>query len=189
MRIGILGGSFDPVHHGHLLVARTLLETEALDRMLLIPARAQPFKGERHGAPAEARARMVALAVEGEPGLALDRVEVDRAGPSYTVETLRILRARDPGAHLVLFVGSDAAVDLPAWRESDALSTLAEVVLFARAGAPAPALGLRAVTVPHVEISATAIRARLRAGRSIRYLVPDAVAAYIAAHRLYLEEE
>jgi nicotinate-nucleotide adenylyltransferase len=189
VRIGILGGSFDPVHHGHLLVARALLEADALDRVLLIPARTQPFKSEGHGAPAEARAGMVALAVEGEPGLALDRVEVDRAGPSYTVETLRILRARDPGADHVLFVGSDAAVDLPAWRESAVLRTLAEVVLFARAGAPVPELGLRAVTVPHVEISATAIRDRIRAGRSIRYLVPDAVAAYIAAHRLYLEEE
>lgn len=189
MRVGILGGSFDPVHHGHLLAARALLETLSLDRILLIPAGEQPFKRGGHGAPADDRARMVALAVHGEPGLVLDRLEVERPGPSYTVDTLRALRAGDPDRTLVLCVGSDAAGELPAWRESAALPTLAEVVLFGRTGVPVPPLGFRAVTVPHIDISATAIRTRVREGRSIRYLVPDAVAEYIAARRLYQGQE
>lgn len=186
MRFGLLGGSFDPIHHGHLIVARALRETLGLERLLLVPAGAQPFKHGRHGAAPTDRARMVELALDGEPGLAAEPLEVEREGPSYTVDTLRALRARHPEVGLTLVVGSDAAVDLPRWRESEALAALADIVVFARPGVPVPSLGYRWVPVPQVDISATDIRARVRAGRSIRYLVPERVAEYIAAQRLYL---
>lgn len=185
MRIGVLGGSFDPVHHGHLLAARGLREALGLDEVRLIPAAEQPFKTGRHGASGAARAAMAELATQGEPGLAVDRIEVERPGPSYTVDTLEALAARWPGAAITLLLGADAAVEFDAWRAPERIRALAEVVVFTRAGAPSVPRW-REVTLPAVDISATAIRARVRAGLSIRYLVPDPVAAYIAAHRLYV---
>ncbi|HUG28064.1 MAG TPA: nicotinate-nucleotide adenylyltransferase [Gemmatimonadales bacterium] len=185
MRVGVLGGSFDPIHHGHLIVAQALREQLALDEVRLVPAGTQPFKGGRHAASAEHRARMVAVATEAEPGLVLDRSELERPGPSYTVVTLRELRGRLPGVELVLLVGSDAAAELPTWHEAQAIPDLATVVPFQRPGEVAHAPG--AVAVPAVSISSTDVRARVRAGRSIRYWVPERVAEYIATHRLYQE--
>jgi nicotinate-nucleotide adenylyltransferase len=125
----------------------------------------------------------------GERGFAVERIELDRPGPSYTVDTLRALRAREPEAEFALLIGADAAAELAAWREAEALPKLARIVAFARAGAPVPASALidRSVVVPALEISATEIRRRVRDGRPIRYWVPDAVADYIAAQRLYLD--
>lgn len=183
MRIGVLGGSFDPIHHGHLIVAQVLRERLALDEVRLIPAGAQPFKAGHHQASPEDRAAMVALAVSGEPGLVADRAEVERPGPSYTAVTLRDLAGRFPGAELVLLVGSDAAAELSAWHDAAAIPALARVVPFARAGVADAVAGT--VPVPAVTISSTEVRQRVRAGRSIRYWVPDGVADYIAAHRLY----
>lgn len=185
-RIGLFGGSFDPVHHGHLLAARALRESLELDAVWLVPAGTQPFKVGRHGAPAADRAEMVSLAVAGESGLAADRVELEREGPSYTVETVRSLRQRHADTTFLVLVGSDAAAELPQWKDVEKLREMAEIVVYRRAGASAPPAGLRAVSVPQVEISATAIRARVAAGQSIRYLVPDRVAEYIAARRLYV---
>lgn len=183
MRIGVFGGSFDPIHHGHLIAASALADALALDEVRLVVARAQPLKQGGHGAPAEDRAAMTELAVRGDPRLRADRSELSREGPSYMVDTLRAFRARGPQAELVLLLGSDAAAELPRWRESEVIPSLARVEVFAREGS---AEGRQAV--PHVEISSTAIRERVRRGRSIRYWVPDAVADYIAAHRLYREE-
>jgi nicotinate-nucleotide adenylyltransferase len=186
--VGLFGGSFDPIHHGHLLVAQAVMEALGLEGVRFVPARQQPFKHGRHAASAEQRARMVELAIAGDPRFALERAELDRAGPSYTVETLRALRVREPGVEFALLVGADAASELPTWREGDEIPRLARVVAFARAGAAAPA-GThvwRTVAVPAIDISATAIRDRVRAGRPIRYWVPDAVAGYVAAERLYL---
>lgn len=185
VRIGVLGGSFDPIHHGHLIVAQALRERLALDEVRLIPAGEQPFKGGRHHAPAADRAAMVDLAVAGEPGLVTDRCEVDRPGPSYTVVTLRALGARFPGAELVLLVGSDAAAELPSWHDAAQIPLLARVVAFHRAGAG----GTGEVAVPGIDLSSTDVRARVRAGQSIRYRVPEAVADYIARHRLYQDSE
>lgn len=189
--IGLLGGSFDPIHHGHLLVARVLMESLELDELRLMPAREQPFKAGQHGAAPEDRAAMVALALEGETRLVLERLELERPGPSYSVDTLRALRIREPDQRFVLLVGADAALDLPKWHQADALPGLAEIVAFGRAGAPARPHRLvsRRVEVPAVEISATEIRRRVAAGRSIRYWVPDAVAAYITRRGLYRKTE
>ncbi len=187
--IGIFGGSFDPVHHGHLLAAQAAGEVLGLHQVRFVPAAEQPFKVGRHGAPAAHRAAMLELALAEEPGFRMERCELDRPGPSYTVETLRQLRAREPGAELVLLVGSDAAADLPKWREADAIPQLARVVVFARGGATLPPGVGPVVRVPAIEISATEIRRRVREGRSIRWWVPAAVADYIGAHRLYLDGE
>ena len=181
----MLGGSFDPIHLGHLLAARALREELALDQIRLIPAAEQPFKTGRHGASAEHRAAMAELAVSGEPGMVVDRLEVERPGPSYTVDTVEHYRARWPEAELTLLLGSDAAVEFPSWRKPERIRELVDVVVFSRAGSP-EGDGGSVVKVPCVDISATEVRARLLAGRSIRYLVPDAVLAYIEKHGLYV---
>lgn len=182
MRIGILGGSFDPIHHGHLITAQVLHEQLGLDGIRLMPAAHQPLKPAGHLASAAHRAAMVNLAVAGVPGLSVELIEVERGGDSWTVETLRALRAREPGTEWVLLVGSDAVREMPRWREVARIPELAEVVPFFRNGTP-PEVG--GVATPQIAISSTAVRARVRAGLSIRYWVPEAVAEYVATHRLY----
>jgi nicotinate-nucleotide adenylyltransferase len=187
--VGLLGGSFDPLYHRHLLTGMALCNQLALQEVRLIPSGAQPFK-VRHHAPAEDRLRMVELAVAGQEGLSVERVEVDRPGRSYTVETLRVLRARDPDQSWCLLVGSDAAAEFAQWHEADAIPGLARVVFFRRAGGELPPVpDVEWVDVPAIDISATAVRARVRDGRSLRYWVPDVVAEYIATHRLYRDIE
>ncbi len=188
--IGLLGGSFDPIHHGHLIVARTAAEALGLAELRVVPAREQPLKAGRHQASAAHRAEMVRLAIEGSAGFAMETAELDRDGPSYTVETLRTLTAREPGNEFVVLLGADAAAELHLWREPEELLRLARVAVFARPGAArieGPTIW-RAVPVPAIEVSATAVRERVRAGRPVRYWVPDAVADYIAMHRLYLSD-
>lgn len=187
--VGVFGGSFDPVHHGHLIVSQVAAETLKLDALRLVPAREQPFKGGRHGASPEHRVAMLELAVAGSPVLQVERAELERAAPSYTVDTLRVLRAREPDVELALLLGADAAAEMEAWHQADEIPRLATVVVFARAGLPVPASRLIAKTiqVPAVEISATECRRRAREGRSLRYWVPDPVAEYVTRHRLYLD--
>jgi nicotinate-nucleotide adenylyltransferase len=184
VHLGLLGGSFDPIHHGHLLAARALREALDLDEVRLIPAGTQPFKAGRHGASAAERGRMVELAIAGEPGLVLDRQELERPGPSYTVETLEAYRTEWPEARLVFLLGSDAAGEFHSWRRPERIRQLADVVIFRRDNETPPA-GFRVVPVPCVAISASDIRERVRAGRSIRYLVPEAVMEYILERKLY----
>ncbi len=188
--VGLLGGSFDPIHHGHLLVGLAAVEALGLESLRFVPAHTQPFKVGRHHATPAQRAAMVALAIDGEPRFGLERLELERGGPSYTVETLRALKAREPDREFALLVGADAAAELGTWREADALPGLARVVALTRAGAPAPASPLvwRTLAVPGLEISATDVRDRVRRGAPIRWRVPDAVARYIATERLYLDQ-
>ncbi len=189
--IGLFGGSFDPVHHGHLIVAQVAAEQLRLDSLRFVPAREQPFKAGQHRTSSEHRAAMLTLAVAGVPGFAVEPIELSRPGPSYTVDTLRQLRAREPGIQFVLLLGADAAADLPAWKEAGQLPDLARIAVFARPGSPVPALPViqAAVEVPAIDISATEVRRRVRLGLPLRYWVPDAVAEYILAHRLYLDPE
>jgi len=190
MTVGLFGGSFDPIHHGHLLVAQAVVEALDLEELRFIPAREQPFKTGQHAAGGEARARMIALAIAGEPRFRVERVELERPAPSYSVDTLRVLQAREPGRQFALLVGADAARDLPQWREAEQLHRLAELVVFGRPGSPPPDLPwpVRVVPVPGVDISATEIRRRVAAGRSLRYWVPDAVEKFIMAEGLYLPD-
>jgi nicotinate-nucleotide adenylyltransferase len=189
--IGLLGGSFDPVHHGHLIVGRVALEQLGLDQLRFVPAREQPFKRGRHRSPPEHRAAMLSLAIAGAPGFELERSELDRSGPSYTIHTLQELAQREPAGRLILLLGADAAAELEAWREAERIPDLARVVVFARPGSAVPRSSLIAqvITVPAVDVSATEIRHRVQQQLPIRYWVPDPVAEYIARHQLYLDPE
>jgi nicotinate-nucleotide adenylyltransferase len=187
--VGLLGGSFDPVHHGHLIVARVAAEVLGLDVLRFVPAREQPFKRGQHGASAEQRTAMLELAVAGSSGFAVERVELERPGPSYTVDTLRAIHAREPGIRLILLLGADAANEIEAWHQAEQVPSLATVVVFARSGVPVPRSRLitRSIEVPAIEISATEIRRRVKERLPIRYWVPDPVAEYVTRHRLYLD--
>jgi nicotinate-nucleotide adenylyltransferase len=189
--VGVFGGSFDPIHHGHLIVARVAAEALGLDEIRFVPAREQPFKVGRHGAPAAHRAAMVAAAIAGADGFTLDTLELDRSGASYTVDTLRTMHEREPGLELSLLIGADAAADFPQWREAATVAQLARVVVFGRPGAAGLSLPRtwHTIEVPAIAISATEIRRRVREGRPIRYWVPDAVAEYVATHGLYQDGE
>jgi nicotinate-nucleotide adenylyltransferase len=189
--IGLFGGSFDPVHHGHLIVAQVAYEALALDQLRFLPARQQPFKQGLHRSAPEHRAEMLALAIGSAHHFALERIELDRPGPSYTVDTLRALRAREPETDFLLLLGADAAKDLTAWHEADRIFDLAQVVVFARPGAAIPSLprAVQSIQVPAINISATEVRRRVSQGQPIRYWVPDQVAEYISQHRLYLDPE
>jgi nicotinate-nucleotide adenylyltransferase len=189
--IGLFGGSFDPVHHGHLIVGQVAAEKLRLQTLRFVPAREQPFKRGTHRSSPEHRAAMLALATAGMPGFAVELSELQRPGPSYTVETLRELKAREPGTKFVLLLGADAAAELPAWHEADQIPALARIAVFARPGSNVPKSSWVSdvVEVPAIDISATEVRERARQGQSVRYWVPDAVAEYIARHRLYLDPE
>lgn len=188
MKVGVFGGSFDPVHLGHLIVAEAAADALALDEVRFIPARAHPFKHTTYATP-EDRLAMLRLAAGGNPRFRVDERELRRASPSFTVDTLRELCAAEPGNRLFLLLGADAARDFGAWREPETIARLAGVVVLTRPGVAPPehALLSERLPVPAIDISATAIRERCRRGASIRYLVPDPVREYIAAHGLYRE--
>lgn len=187
-RLGILGGTFDPPHTGHLLLALDALDQFRLDRLLLVPAARQPLKvGQEMTAP-EHRLAMVRFLEAADPRIAVDGREVERGGLSFTVDTMRAFRGEHPNAELFLLMGEDTAATLPQWREPETLAGLVHVVVVGRGteARPLPA-GFRGdrMATRRVDISATEIRARVRNGRSIRGFVPDAVADYIARHSLY----
>jgi nicotinate-nucleotide adenylyltransferase len=186
LKVGVFGGSFDPVHIGHLVVAEHAAEQLGLERVRFVPAGQQPFK-TGHRASAEQRLAMVEAAIRDNPRFLVDSREARRPGPSYTVDTLRALAAEAPGDALFFLVGADAARELTAWRDARDIATLATVVALTRPGAAAPAhpLVARVLEVPGVDVSATQIRDAVRCGRSIRYLVPRLVEEYIVSQGLY----
>jgi nicotinate-nucleotide adenylyltransferase len=187
VRLGVFGGTFDPVHVGHLAIAHAALESVPLDRVLFVIARRSPLKERGPVASEEDRLRMLELAVAGEPRFAVSRVELDRNGPSYTVDTLQLLAGTDD---LFLILGSDAIADLPRWKDPDRIARLATLVVADRPGAPermgdAPVVQFDA---PRLDISSRELRARAARGRSLRYLVPDHVWKHIEARGLYRAE-
>jgi nicotinate-nucleotide adenylyltransferase len=213
MRTGVFGGSFNPIHHGHLLLADEVLELLGLDRVLFVPALLPPHKA-RHGlAPAPDRYAMVERAIADHPGFAVSDVELRRPGPSYTVDTLAALSA--PDQELFLLIGSETFLDLLSWREPRRIARLARLVVIPRVGSPfdphaaaaqkvlreiggerfarveeraVPERGVLIVHATSLPISASDLRARVRDGRSLAYRVPDDVAGYIRAHGLYRDE-
>jgi nicotinate-nucleotide adenylyltransferase len=196
MRVGIFGGTFDPPHVGHLLAATDAFEVLALDRLVFIPAAQQPLKAGAIIAPAPDRLAMVKLAIGRDPRFAADAVEIERGGLSYTVDTLRTLHERwheERELALFLLVGEDVVATLPKWREPDGVTALAELAILTRvprsddAGVVEPErVGAgRVVRTRRVDVSSTEIRSRVRAGKSIRGFVSDAVEEYIGVHRLY----
>lgn len=186
-RLGVLGGTFDPIHYGHLAIAEEARQRYALDAVLFIPAGEPPHK-PRGQAPAACRLQMVELATAEHPAFFVSRMEVDRSGPSYTADTLRALHAAYPGATLFFIIGADSALEFFHWREPQTILALATVIAATRPGFPLEqpaAKGIEAMPMPGLDISSTALRARARAGQSLRYLAPEPVAAYLAKHRLY----
>ncbi len=192
-RIGIFGGTFDPVHSAHLEAADSVRRSLDLDRMLLVVAN-QPWQkeGERPLTPAEDRYAMVAAAVAGRPGLEASRLEIDRGGPSYSIDTVRTLHRADPDAELFLVVGSDVVPALATWHEEPALRNEVTLVVVGRPGGPLrrPGPGWRTVEVPLAtpsDLSSTELRRRLEAGEPVGSLVPDAVIRCIEERGLYAE--
>ena len=185
MKLGLYGGTFDPIHHGHLILAREALERLALDRVVFIPAAQSPFKLASAPAPAELRLEMVRAAVAGEARFEVDDCEVRRAGTSFTIDTVEAVRSRHPGAELFWFIGHDHIRELAKWRRSEELQRLVGFVVFGR-GSHGEPHGFPTIE-RRIDISATEIRARVAHGGSIRYLVPDAVREIIARHSLYQE--
>lgn len=196
-RLGILGGTFDPIHHGHLLAAEEARYQLALDRVLFVPAGSPPHKTKRAITPAHHRLRMVELAIAGKPYFGLSRVDLERPGPHYTVDTLALLRAEwGPEPAFFFIEGNDSLLDVPDWRQPWQLIELCELAVVTRPGAEidlvelerqVPGLTARIhwVPMPLLQISSSDLRVRVREGRSISYLVPPAVEAYVEAHGLY----
>jgi nicotinate-nucleotide adenylyltransferase len=189
-RIGIFGGTFDPIHTAHLELAEVVRVTLDLDRMLLVVAnRPWQKEGERPVTPAEDRFAMVEAAVVGWPGLVPSRVEIDRGGPSYTVDTVRQLMEDAPGAELTVVVGSDVVAGLTTWHDETVLRDLVTLAVVGRPGvAPAePPPGWRLTSVPAApfDVSSTELRRRLERGQSVEGLVPDGVIRCIQQRGLY----
>lgn len=187
MRVGLFGGTFDPPHTGHLLAGLDAVEQLGLDELVLLPAARQPLKQDQEQAAPEHRLAMTRLLAGGMRGWRVDDREVRAGGLSFTVDSVRAIHAERPAAALFLLLGTDAAALLPQWREPAAVASLAEIVVLTRTGDPAPTgpVPVRALATRRVDISATEVRARVRAGQTIHGFVPEAVAAYIAAHGLY----
>ena len=188
--IGIFGGSFDPVHLGHLLVAQAAFEELGLERLFFVPAAQSPFKQTSMPAPGPVRARLLRLALAGKSWCAVDEQEIRRAGVSYTVDTLRDYRTRFPTAELSCLVGADHVASLPHWRAAAELAQLAEFVVIPRPGEtevpiPPPFRG-RTLRGWPLGVSSSTIRERIRAGRCIAHLVPAAVAEALRNNPLYL---
>jgi nicotinate-nucleotide adenylyltransferase len=192
VKIGILGGTFDPIHLGHLRAAETAREGLDLDLVAFVPSAVPPHRTGRLTAALD-RFAMACLASAGHPHFVAWDTELKRPGPSYTVDTLAALRTERPDDDLVLVVGSDTWTEMTGWREPERVFSLAEVAVVSRPGQPASdpappfpgARGVVHVEGPALAISATSIRERVRRGQSVRYLVPDPVAEYVAKRRLY----
>ena len=200
MRLGMFGGSFDPVHYGHLLLAECCREACSLDEVWLVPAAVPPHKSDRELAAAKHRLEMLELALAGNERLRPSAIEINRGGVSYTVDTLGAIRSERPEAELFLLMGADSLRDLPTWREPQRICELATPVVVRRSGAPQPDLAVLRqfmpserintvrglmVEMPIIELSSTDLRERAAAGRSLRYRTPRAVEKYIETHGLY----
>jgi nicotinate-nucleotide adenylyltransferase len=194
---GVFGGTFDPIHLAHLAVAEAARDTFGLRRVLFVPAAQPPHKPGRAISPVEHRLAMVVAAVAGNDAFEVSRIEVERAGPSYTVDTLAALCEADPADHLALILSAESYTELSTWHEPRRILDLADLIVAPRVGyaeadpalvprqfPDAPA-AIAFMDGPRIRLSASEIRQRAAESRSVRYLVPDAVAAYISDHGLY----
>lgn len=184
-RIGIFGGTFDPIHHAHLILARDAVEQLKLETLIFIPAAISPHKLEQRPTPAAGRLEMLRAAIEGEPRFCLVAMELERPSPSYAVDTMEALQQREPSAEFFFLIGEDNVARLPTWHRFEELSKMVQFVVLDRTGLrtghPYPAIRR------HLDISATDIRNRVASGQSIRYLVPPAVEKIIRERQLYRE--
>lgn len=197
VRVGILGGTFDPPHYGHLSIAHQALDQLSLNEVLFAPTRNPPHKQVWTITPIEDRLEMVRLAIKGEPRIHISRVDIDRSGPNYTVDTIRLLRQQfGSTAELFFIMGMDSLVNLPMWHKPEELVKLCTLAVFPRPGfdanipdiekqVPGLTQSLVLISAPPVDISATALHNRIRRGESVRDMVPPAVCDYIDSHKLY----
>ena len=190
MRIGIYGGSFDPVHYGHLLLAESAREQLHLDKVLFVPAAIAPHKREQESAPATARLEMLKLATGGNTALEVSLLEIDRGGVSYTVDTITAIRDAYPDAELILLVGGDTLTDMPNWKDPEKISATAQIAVVDRPGAKLDALAIAGaevlhVSMPLIDLSSREIRGRVARGESICYRLPRGVEQYIIHAGLY----
>ncbi|MEO5579926.1 MAG: nicotinate-nucleotide adenylyltransferase [Gemmatimonadaceae bacterium] len=195
MRIGVLGGTFDPPHAGHLLAAVDAFEALALDRLLIVPAAVQPLRTDSPpGASPAQRLDMARLAFGGDARFEVTSVEIDRGGLSYTVDTLEAVSAANPGCELVLIAGTDTLATLDRWKDPERILKLARIAGVSRAATPAarsaakparPGDGMVPVTPRRVDVSSSEIRRRLKAGKSVKGFVAESVEDYISAAKLY----
>jgi nicotinate-nucleotide adenylyltransferase len=196
VKTGLLGGTFDPPHLGHLIVAQDAALALGLDRILFIPAALPPHKVGLPITPARLRVRMLELALAADPRFAIDPLELGRSGPSFTVDTLRDLHAREPGTEWTLLLGADQYAEFETWREPLEIRRLARVCVLSRGGdagltgaagsTEAGASDVAAVLVTRIDISSTQVRRRVAVGQPIRYLVPEAVEQFIFEQGLYV---
>ena len=190
MRLGVMGGTFDPIHHGHLVAASEVQSLLGLDEVVFVPT-GEPWQKEgRDVAPAEHRYLMAVVATASNPRFTVSRVDIDREGPTYTIDTLRDLHAQRPRAELFFITGADALAHILSWKDSDELFELAQFIGVTRPGYQLTETGLPAervdlMEVPAMAISSTDCRDRVRAGEPVWYLVPDGVVQYISKHHLY----
>jgi nicotinate-nucleotide adenylyltransferase len=190
-RLGVMGGTFDPVHHGHLVAASEVASQFELDEVAFVPSGHPWQKEHRQVAPAEHRYLMTVIATASNPRFWVSRVDIDRPGLTYTTDTLRDLRAERPDADLFFITGADALEQILSWKNADELFELAHFVGVTRPGytlsdAHVPRDAVSLVDVPAMAISSSTCRARVRKGLPIWYLVPDGVVQYIGKHRLYI---
>jgi nicotinate-nucleotide adenylyltransferase len=189
-RIGIFGGTFNPVHTGHLILAQDAMEALRLDEVRFIPCATPPHKPAPDLAPARDRLAMLRLALRDHTGFVLDDLEIHRGAPSYSVDTLAALRCRQPNARYYFIIGADSLPDLPRWYQADRLRKLATFAVVPRPGFPLPATPrgwrVRVVAGHACEIASRDIRRRVAASKTIRHLVPANVCRYIQRHKLYL---
>ena len=190
MRFGVLGGTFDPPHVGHLLAASDAFEALALDKLLFVPAKVPPFKSRTVQASPDQRQEMLELTVGDDPRFEASRVELDRDGLSFTVDTLEALAKETPGVSLFMLIGEDLATQIASWRDAARIVDLATIVVLMRAtigeqSALESTLPMTRLATRRIELSSTEIRERVKAGRSIHGFVTDAVAAFINAAGLY----
>lgn len=190
MKLGIFGGTFNPVHLGHLLIAEDAAEAFQLDRVVFIPSATPPHKRPRVLAPAPQRMRMVKLAIQGNNRFTASDIEIRRGGPSYSVETLRHLRGAMPRAQFYFIIGTDSLRELHKWKEASELVGLCEFICVTRPGERVARCRLRGARIHKLtghpaDVSSTDIRNRAARGATIRYLVPDSVRRHIERHRLY----
>jgi nicotinate-nucleotide adenylyltransferase len=189
-----MGGTFDPIHHGHLVAASEVAAEFGLDEVIFVPT-GQPWqKSERQVSPAEHRYLMTVIATASNPRFTVSRVDIDRAGPTFTIDTLRDLSAQRAGADLLFITGADALAQILSWKDSEELFDLAHFVGVTRPGHTLDGSGLPAervtlMEVPAMAISSTGCRARVLGGQPVWYLVPDGVVQYIAKYRLYVEPD
>ncbi|GAA4965373.1 nicotinate-nucleotide adenylyltransferase [Kineococcus glutinatus] len=190
MRLGVMGGTFDPIHHGHLVAASEVAARYDLDEVVFVPT-GKPWQKTRPDiAPAEHRYLMTVIATASNPQFTVSRVDIDRDGETYTIDTLRDLAAQRPGAELFFITGADALAQLLSWKDADRLWDLAHFVGVTRPGHQLsdhglPATGVSLMEVPALAISSTDCRRRVQDGLPVWYLVPDGVVQHISKHALY----